>query len=149
MPQNDTWKSSKIRFLHCKIFKTSETGTGMGPPIFWKKKYQKVVFTYIGRLWIGFYYISNAFLKWQLKSVKWKVFRNVCYPTKRTCIRCCTVPRKILISQKSFATQHSFATHSVQLRYEGLLWMMVVFDDDDRRKKIQNMIGLLKWLFLD
>ena len=29
----------------------------------------------------------------------------------------------------SFATQHSFATHSVQLRYEGLLLMMVVFDD--------------------
>ena len=43
--------------------------------------------------------------------------------------RSCTVPRKILISQKSFATQHSFATQSVQLRYEGLLWMMVVFDD--------------------
>ena len=43
-------------------------------------------------------------------------------------IRCCTVPRKILISQKSFATQHSFATHSVQLRYKGLLLMMVVFD---------------------
>ena len=81
MPQNDIWKSSKIRFLHCKIFKTSETGTGMGPPIFWKKKYQKVVFTYIGRLWIGFYLISNTFLKWQLKSLKWKVLRNVCYPT--------------------------------------------------------------------
>ena len=43
-------------------------------------------------------------------------------------IRCCTVPRKILISQKSFATQHFFATHSVQLRYKGLLLMMVVFD---------------------
>ena len=28
----------------------------------------------------------------------------------------------------SFATQHSFATHSVQLRYEGMLLMMVVFD---------------------
>ena len=28
-----------------------------------------------------------------------------------------------------FATQHPFATHSVQLRYEGLLLMMVVFDD--------------------
>ena len=42
--------------------------------------------------------------------------------------RCCTVPRKILILQKSFATQHSFATKSVQLRYKGLLLMMVVFD---------------------
>ena len=29
----------------------------------------------------------------------------------------------------SFATQHSFATHCVQLRYEGLLLIMVVFDD--------------------
>ena len=29
----------------------------------------------------------------------------------------------------SFATQHSFATNSVQLRYEGLLLMMVVFYD--------------------
>jgi len=42
--------------------------------------------------------------------------------------RCNTVPRKILISQKSFATQHSFATHSVQLGYKELLLMMVVFD---------------------
>ena len=29
----------------------------------------------------------------------------------------------------SFAPQHSFATNSVQLRYEGLQLMMVVFDD--------------------
>ena len=28
-----------------------------------------------------------------------------------------------------FATQHFFATHSVQLRYEVLLLMMDVFDD--------------------
>ena len=31
---------------------------------------------------------------------------------------------------RRFATQHSFATHSVQLRYEGLLLMMVTFHDD-------------------
>ena len=36
---------------------------------------------------------------------------------------------KFAFCMTSFATQHSFATHSVQLRYEGLLWMMVVFDD--------------------
>ena len=32
-------------------------------PQFFEKKYQKVEFTYIGRLWIGFYSISNTFLK--------------------------------------------------------------------------------------
>ena len=36
---------------------------------------------------------------------------------------------KFSFRKKSFATQRSFATHSVQLRYEGLLLMMVVFDD--------------------
>ena len=36
---------------------------------------------------------------------------------------------KFALCITSFATQHSFATHSVQLRYEGLLLMMVVFDD--------------------
>jgi len=30
----------------------------------------------------------------------------------------------------SFATQHSFATNSVQLRYEGMQLMMVTFQDD-------------------
>ena len=32
-------------------------------PQFFEKKYQEVVFIYIGRLWIGFYLISKAFLK--------------------------------------------------------------------------------------
>ena len=56
--------SEVLKILQCKnlIFD--------GVPQFFEKKYQKVVFTYIGRLWIGFYLISNAFLKWQLKSLK-------------------------------------------------------------------------------
>ena len=48
---------------------------------------------------------------------------------------CCTVPRKFTFRITRFATQHTFATHSVQLRYgESLLkmvvLMMVTFHDD-------------------
>ena len=68
MPQIDTWKSSKMRFLHSKISKSSETGAGMCPPLFWPKIYQNVLFICIGSHWKFFcqfqgYFVFSNFCK--------------------------------------------------------------------------------------
>ena len=53
----------KSGFYIVKFSKLQRLELAWVPQFFEEKKYQKVVFTYIGRLWIGFYLISNAFLK--------------------------------------------------------------------------------------
>ena len=73
----DTWKSSKIRFLHSKISKSSETGTGMCPPLFLPKIYQNVQFICIASPWKCFFSISKTFIKWQKNVGKLHVLRRM------------------------------------------------------------------------
>ena len=81
MPQIDTWKSSKMRFLHSKISKSSETETGMCPPLFWPKIYQNVLFICIASQWKYFFSIPRTFIKWQKKC--WK---TACSETHATAL---------------------------------------------------------------
>ena len=81
MPPIDTRKRPKIRFLYSKISKTSETGTGMCPPLFWPKIYQNVLFICIGSHWKCFLSISRTFIKWQRKC--WK---TACSETHATAL---------------------------------------------------------------
>ena len=68
-------------FLHSKISKSSETGTGMCLPLFWPKIYQNVLFICIGSHWKCFLSISRTFIKWQKKC--WK---TACSETHATAL---------------------------------------------------------------